>query len=196
MDYPEKVAYAHHSSLADGGEMAAGGVLRAKAGRVTDINNESGHYQPPAQNLYNAVDSMDQRGMGISHAVGGFGTNVSAFGVGKVDALSALAGQTPERATLMQAHMDEAGKSGPKKSLVDGLGEARITDEQAGLATHYESIIQRRREMDELRSGGIVSSIFPKTPKAPTASGSGGGASALPDNPLYAWNMPAFSSAP
>lgn len=51
----------HHSSFFAGGDIKAGGEIRANDGRIELISGKSGHYQPPIDNLVTAVRILQAR---------------------------------------------------------------------------------------------------------------------------------------
>ncbi|MGL9718280.1 MAG: hypothetical protein ACR5K9_06405 [Wolbachia sp.] len=52
-----KWAY-RHSTLAGGKPVLCSGLMKVKKGKITYIDNNSGHYKPTSANLYNAVDKL------------------------------------------------------------------------------------------------------------------------------------------
>ena len=62
---PRKTArfyFLHHSSFLAGGAVAAAGHITVRAGVVTEINNESGHYRPADCNTRQAVAQLTSLG--------------------------------------------------------------------------------------------------------------------------------------
>jgi hypothetical protein len=53
----------HHSSLLAGGEVAGAGEIRVDNGRIIDMTDKSGHYQPSADLNDNAVDELRRQGL-------------------------------------------------------------------------------------------------------------------------------------
>lgn len=53
----------HHSSLLAGGEVAGAGEIRVDNGRIVDMTDKSGHYQPSADLNDNAVDELRRQGL-------------------------------------------------------------------------------------------------------------------------------------
>lgn len=52
----------HHSTLANGGPVAAAGEIRVIDGRVEALTNASGHYRPTADNMRQVVDEFGRHG--------------------------------------------------------------------------------------------------------------------------------------
>lgn len=61
----------HHSTLANGEPVAGAGELTVKNGKVTLVNNTSGHYQPGLSQLQNITDEL--KANGVNPRVEGFG---------------------------------------------------------------------------------------------------------------------------
>ena len=53
----------HHSSLLAGGEVAGAGEIRVDNGRIVDMTDKSGHYQPAADLNDNAFDELRRQGL-------------------------------------------------------------------------------------------------------------------------------------
>jgi len=57
----------HHSSFFSDGRVAAAGEITAKSGRITAINNGSGHYKPTTKHTDQAVKELRSRGVNVSN---------------------------------------------------------------------------------------------------------------------------------
>jgi len=55
----------HHSSMLAGGEVAGAGEIRVDNGKIVDMTDKSGHYQPPADLNDNALDELRRQGLDI-----------------------------------------------------------------------------------------------------------------------------------
>jgi hypothetical protein len=56
----------NHSTMNSGREVICAGMIAATAGRVTQIDNASGHYKPTKEHLIEAVTILYQEGMDMS----------------------------------------------------------------------------------------------------------------------------------
>jgi hypothetical protein len=61
----EKVSYVHHSSPLAGQPVAGAGQLTVVNGKITAINDESGHYKPEGEYLWQTITWLKQAGMPI-----------------------------------------------------------------------------------------------------------------------------------
>jgi hypothetical protein len=52
----------HHSSFASGQLVRCAGMLGGRAGKIYWVDNDSGHYRPPTQNLWRLVKTLDDQG--------------------------------------------------------------------------------------------------------------------------------------
>ena len=55
----------HHSSMLAGGEVAGAGEIRVDNGKIVDMTDKSGHYQPSADLNDNALDELRRQGLDI-----------------------------------------------------------------------------------------------------------------------------------
>lgn len=58
----QRVEATHHSTLADGGEVASAGFIETEDGKVRKITNSSGHYKPRFEHLLQAVEHLMKTG--------------------------------------------------------------------------------------------------------------------------------------
>jgi hypothetical protein len=56
----------YHSSYLGGGEVLCAGEIKLENGRVTEINNDSGHYKPPVRNVVMAVEMLALHGVNLA----------------------------------------------------------------------------------------------------------------------------------
>lgn len=62
-DPASKSKYVHHSSPFAGGDVAGAGEIKTKGGKVTYVDNESGHYLPKLSHLQNVVIQLLRSGV-------------------------------------------------------------------------------------------------------------------------------------
>jgi hypothetical protein len=55
----------YHSSYMGGGDVLCAGRIFVKQGRLVGIDNASGHYQPSAERLRDAIRELDRQGVGL-----------------------------------------------------------------------------------------------------------------------------------
>jgi hypothetical protein len=60
---PQRMSRFHHSSLLAGGPVACAGLMKVEGGRLTTIDNNSGHYKPEPENLLQVMDELSERGL-------------------------------------------------------------------------------------------------------------------------------------
>ncbi|KAA9165863.1 hypothetical protein FPZ12_005140 [Amycolatopsis acidicola] len=53
----------HHSTLANGQPISAAGEMTVKNGKITHVNNNSGHYMPQIQQSANIIDELNSHGI-------------------------------------------------------------------------------------------------------------------------------------
>lgn len=140
----DELGMINHSSLVQGGEIAAAGDLAVDDGRVTEITNASGHYQPDVGHLLQAFDQL--RSWDVLSTEG---PNAAKLGI--THGGTAAPTQVPAHAFL-------AASGGGDEGLVrNAFGDQKRLD-----ATHGQ--IQRKDAvLDDIRSGNF--SLRPTPPR-------------------------------
>lgn len=76
------VNHFHHSSFFGGEPIAAAGQIRVRNGKLTYIDNQSGHYTPNQELLAQALVSLRRQGVDINGVEVGFRTSPRRIGTG------------------------------------------------------------------------------------------------------------------
>jgi hypothetical protein len=66
LDHGESVSSVHHSTPLAGGGVAGAGQLTVEQGVITAINDESGHYKPEGEYLWQTVAWLHAQGMPVA----------------------------------------------------------------------------------------------------------------------------------
>ena len=61
----EQVSYVHHSTALAGAPVAGAGTLTVQAGKITKIDDDSGHYKPEGEYLWQTVSWLQAQGMPV-----------------------------------------------------------------------------------------------------------------------------------
>jgi hypothetical protein len=61
----EQVQAVHHSTAVSGQPVAGAGSMKVTAGKITEITNDSGHYQPEAEYLWQTMEWLVAQGMPV-----------------------------------------------------------------------------------------------------------------------------------
>jgi hypothetical protein len=71
----QQVGHIHHSSLLGGADVAGAGDIRVDGGRLVDMTDQSGHYQPTAETNDRALDALRSQGLQPSDGFKQYGWN-------------------------------------------------------------------------------------------------------------------------
>jgi hypothetical protein len=71
----QQVGHIHHSSLLGGADVAGAGEIRVEGGRLVDMTDQSGHYQPTAETNDRALDALRSQGLQPSDGFKQYGWN-------------------------------------------------------------------------------------------------------------------------
>ena len=79
-----KIGKYHHSSLLAGGPTSAAGSIKASGGKIQELNNKSGHYQPGPQQMRQALHRFHSAGVSLDFnlailGAGAFNGKASTF---------------------------------------------------------------------------------------------------------------------
>ena len=144
----EKVSYVHHSSPLAGQPVAGAGQITVDQGKITNINNESGHYTPQGEYLWQTIEWLKASGMPLD----------------KINVKLVAAGEKPEM--ILQAwKFEQTGGNQTQARLKEDLMSVVGAPQKMAREIEQEKEALAQRRADEAERQRLIAALVKGSPE-------------------------------